>query len=140
MEFLAVKWWMLLVGVFVSMLTGSLWYNPKTFFPVWWAGIGKGDTQPGMENMGMVWGLTMLAAGLKTYFIGVAINLFAPVLAPMNLLSGLEVGFLLWVGVIVPTYLTNHLFTGYPFKVYFIEVGNHLLDYLIMGAIFAVVI
>lgn len=129
---------MLPAGVLVSMISGSIWYNPKTFFPTWWAGIGKTDETPAMENMGLVWGLTMASAALKTYFIGVALNAFAPALGGLSLGTGMGLGFVLWLGVIVPTYLTNHLFTGNTFKVYFIETGNHLIDYLIIAALFAV--
>lgn len=129
---------MLLVGLVVSMINGSIWYNPKTFFPAWWAVIGGGREAPGMEDMGLTWGFTMAAAVLKAYFIGVAMNAFAPALGGFGFTAGLEVGLLLWVGAIVPSYLVNKLFAGHGFKVYAIEVGNHLVDFLVIGALYGI--
>ncbi len=129
---------MLGVGLVVSMVNGSLWYNPKTFFPAWWHVVGAGKENPGTENMGMLWGFTMLAALLKAYFIGVAMNAFAPVMGGFSFGTGLEVGFLLWFGAIVPSYLVNKLFAGHGFKVFAIEVGNHLVDFLILGAVYGI--
>jgi hypothetical protein len=61
MDFSAINRLAVLFCVTVSMISGSLWYNPKTFFPVWWQVVGKGQT-PGLQTMGMVWAITVLAA------------------------------------------------------------------------------
>jgi hypothetical protein len=47
--------WGVLVCVFLTMLSGSLWYNPKTFFMAWWKGIGKSEKDiPGNANMSLI--------------------------------------------------------------------------------------
>jgi len=48
------------------------------------------------------------------------------------------VGFMLWFGFIAPTYLVNKLFAGHGFKVWAIEVGNHLLNFVLFGALLGV--
>ena len=41
MDFSALKWSAIAVCFVFSMLSGSLWFGPKTFFPAWWKSIGK---------------------------------------------------------------------------------------------------
>ncbi len=71
MDFGSINWLAVVACVVVSMISGSIWYNPKTFFPIWWKGIGKGDAQPGMgDNMAMTWGLTILSSLVQVIFHG----------------------------------------------------------------------
>ena len=49
--------------------------------------------------------------------------------------SGALAGFTLWLGFVAPTNLVNKLFAGQGFKVWAIEAGNHLLNFLLFGAI-----
>jgi len=44
-------------------------------------------------------------------------------------------GFMLWLGFIAPTYLVNKLFAGHGLKIWAIETGNHLVNFLLFGAI-----
>jgi hypothetical protein len=139
MDFGSINWLAVLVCVIVSMISGSIWYHPKTFFPVWWRGIGKTDKDvPGMgNNMAMTWGLTLLASVVQAIFMSVMVTTMGK-LTPggPSLGSGALTGFLLWCGFIAPTYLVNKLFAGHGLKVWAIEVGNHLVNFVIFGAIF----
>jgi len=105
MEIFEVTWWMIIVGVVVSMMSGMVWYNPKVFFMTWWSIVGGGKEVAGMDNMGMVWVLTILSSAVKAYFIGVAVNAFAPALGGYSLWNGVLTALILWVGFIAPTYL-----------------------------------
>ena len=49
--------------------------------------------------------------------------------------SGALAGFMLWLGFIAPTYLVNKLFAGHGLKIWAIETGNHLVNFLLFGAI-----
>ena len=49
--------------------------------------------------------------------------------------SGALTGFMLWLGFIAPTYLVNKLFAGHSLKVWGIEVGNHLVNFVLFGII-----
>ena len=119
------------------MVVGSLWYNPKTLFPAWWKAIGRSDKdQPGGgASMGVTWGLTVLAALVEAIFMA----LFVKAMGRMNggmatLASGAFAGFLIWLGFVATTSLTNKLFAG-QLKAWVIEVGNHLVTMVLMGAI-----
>lgn len=129
MDFGSINWLAVLACVVVSMISGSLWYNPKTFFPAWWKVVGAGREQPGMENMGMTWALTILASFVQAVAMSFMVNAMGT--------PGILTGFMLWLGFIAPTHLVNKLFAGHGLKVWAIEIGNHLVNFLLFGAILA---
>lgn len=134
MDFSVVNWLAVLACVVVSMVSGFIWYNPKTLFNPWWKVVGAGREQPGMENMGMTWALTILSSFVQA----IAMSFMVKAMGSTTLGSGAMTGFMLWLGFIAPTYLVNKLFAGHGFKIWGIEVGNHLVNFLIFGALLAV--
>ena len=139
MSFGAVNWFAVVACVVVSMISGTIWYNPKTFFPVWWRGIGKtaSDT-PGTSNMNATWGLTILSSFVQAAAMAFMVNTMGSLMGGVSLVSGAATGFMLWLGFIAPTYLVNKLFAGHGLKIWAIEIGNHLINFLLFGAILAV--
>lgn len=133
MDFGAINWLAVVACVVVSMVSGFAWYHPKTFFPAWWKAIGK-KGEPGMQsgNMGMTWGLTVLSAAVQAVFLGALV----PTLGGGDLASGATIGLLLGLGIVAPTNLVNKLFAGIGLDAWAIEAGNHLLNFVIFGAIF----
>lgn len=131
MDFSTINWLAVVACVVVSMISGSLWYNPKTFFPAWWKVVGAGREQPGMENMGMTWALTVLSSFVQA----VAMSFMVTAMGSTTAGSGAMTGFMLWLGFVAPTYLVNKLFAGHGLKIWAIEVGNHLVNFLLFGAI-----
>jgi hypothetical protein len=135
----SINWLAVLVCVVISMVSGSLWYNPKTFFPTWWKGIGKTEKDdPGATtNMGVVWGLTVLSSLVQAIFIGLMVNwLGGQFPGGINIGNGALVGLMLWGGIVAPTYMVNKLFAGHGFKIWAIEVGNHLVNFVLFGMVF----
>ena len=131
MDFSSINWLAVVVCVVVSMVSGSIWFNPKTFFPVWWKAIGRSESEPpGMQNMGMVWGLTLLSSLVQAVSLAFVINL----MGSMTLGSGMMTGFMMWLGFVATTGLTNKLFSG-QLKAWVLEQGNHLVNFLLFGAI-----
>lgn len=141
MNFSSINWLAVLACVVVSMLSGSIWYHPKTFFPAWWQGIGKGaGERPGAgSNMGLTWGLTILSSIVQAVAMAFLVNALGSLMkSGISLSSGMLTGFMLWLGIVAPTSLVNKLFAGYSLKVWAIEAGNHLLNFLLFGAILGV--
>jgi len=131
MDFGSVNWLAVIVCVVVSMIVGSIWFNPKTFYPAWWVAIGrKADEQPGMENMGMVWGGTVLASFIEA----ISMWFMTDMMGSTTWASGMATGFMLWLGFVATTSLTNKLFAG-QLKAWLLEQGNHLIVMLLFGAI-----
>jgi hypothetical protein len=136
MNSLPLNWWAILACVVVTMASGSLWYHPKTFFPAWWKVVGKGDEMPGMKGgMGLTWTLTIVSSFVQALFMALAVSALGPLLGGTSVVTGIETGALLWLGFIAPTYLVNKLFAGHGLKVWAIEAGNHLVNFLAFGAI-----
>ena len=124
--------------VVVSMLSGSIWYNPKTFFPIWWTGIGKqaGDVPGGSGSMAVTWGLTILSSFVQAVAMSFMVTAMGGLMpGGVSLVTGAATGFMLWLGFIAPTYLVNKLFAGHGLTVWAIEAGNHLVNFVLFGAI-----
>lgn len=136
MSILSINWLAVLVGVIINMVSGFFWYSPKTFFNIWWKGIGKGDETPGGgKGMGLIWFLTVLTAVFQVIALAVILNVVEKAFGTVTIVTGALTGALLWLGIVAPTNLTNKLFAGFPFKVWFIEAGNHLLNFVLFGAL-----
>jgi Protein of unknown function (DUF1761) len=129
MDFGSINWLAVVVSVIVAMVSGFLWYHPKLFFPAWWAGIGKSG-EPGNPDP-MIWVFTIIAAIIQAVAVALLVNLMGSTTAA----SGALAGFMLWLGFVAPTNLVNKLFAGHGFRVWAIEAGNHLVNFLIFGAI-----
>lgn len=142
MDFSSINWLAVLVCVVASMVIGGIWFAPKTFFPAWWKAIGKegeptmgGSGTPGSSiGMGMVWGGTVLASFIQAVFMSLMVNTMGSLSGGASLASGAMAGFLLWLGFVGPSSLTNKLFAD-RLKAWVLEQGNHLVTFVVMGAI-----
>ena len=134
MDLSAINWLAVIVCVVVSMVSGSIWYNPKTFFPMWWSVVGKGE-QPGMENMTMTWALTVLSSLVQAVAMAFMVDAMGGMMGGVNAMTGMSTGFMLWLGFVAPTNLVNKLFAGHGLKIWAIEIGNHFVNLVLFGAI-----
>lgn len=129
MSFSSVNWLAVLACVVFSMISGTIWYNPKTFFPTWWKAIGKSEAE-GAGGSAMMWILTVLSSVVESVFMAMLV----PALGGASLVSGAAVGFMVWLGLVAPTSLVNKLFAG-QYRAWTIEAGNHLVNLVVFGAI-----
>lgn len=134
MDFISINWLAVLVCVVVSMVTGFIWYSPQVFFNIWWKKVGKTE-KPSMEGMGLVWTLTVLASAAQAVFLSIAVDVGAQALGWNGPVGGLLTAGAVWLGIVAPTYLVNKLFAGHGLGIWAIEIGNHLVNFLIFGAI-----
>jgi hypothetical protein len=144
MDFGSINWLAVVLGVVASMVIGGIWFGPKTFFPIWWKAVGKAG-EPGQANvpegqmssslgMGMVWGGVILAALVQAIFMNLMVHAMGSMSGGTSLVSGALAGFLLWLGFVAPSSLTNKLFAD-RLPAWVLEQGNHLLTFVAMGAI-----
>lgn len=140
MDFSTVNWLAVVASVVASMVIGGVWFGPKTFFPIWWKAIGKADQTPGAENAGggagmaMVWVLLVVAAFVQIVAMALIVNALGSLTGGVTLASGALTGFLMWLGFVAPASLTNKLFAD-QLKAWVIEMGSHLITYVVIGAI-----
>jgi len=92
-------------------------------------GIGKSG-EPGNPNP-TIYVFTIIAALVQAVFVSFMVN----TMGSTTVASGATAGFMLWLGFVAPTNLVNKLFAGHGFKVWAIEAGNHLVNFLLFGAI-----
>ena len=134
MDFSAINWLAVIVCVIVSFGVGFVWYSPKVFFDTWWKGIGKKGTPSG-EGMAMTWVLTALASIVEAVAMAFMVNAMGGLMGGITAANGALTGFMLWLGFVAPTFLTNKLFAQHGLKVWAIEVGNHLVVLVLFGLI-----
>ncbi len=135
MDSLSVNWLVVVGSVLISMISGMIWYNPKTFFLIWWKGIGKSDADiPGSsKGMALTWSLTVLSSAVQGIFVSLAVQVAGAVFGMEGIGIGAATGLILWLGLVAPMYLVNNLFAGHGAKVWAIETGNHLVNLVLFG-------
>jgi hypothetical protein len=123
----------MVVTVFIS----SFWFGPKLFFPLWWRGMGKSESdKPGAgQNMGVVFGLTFVASFIQPLFVAVLLHALYP--QGPSIAEGIGASLFLGVGIVAASSLGNKLFAGFRSSVWLLETGNHLLNYTLYGIILA---
>ena len=134
MDFSSINWLAVIAAVLASMVIGSIWFGHKAFYPAWLKALAQIDkTDPNDRNMGPVvriFGLTILASFVQAVFM----SLMVDAMGSTTLASGAMTGFLLWLGFVAPSSLTNKLFAD-RVQAWYYEAGNHLVTFVAMGAI-----
>lgn len=137
MDVSSINWLAVVLGVLASMVIGSVWFSPKTFFPIWWKAIGKADKDdPSSSSLGMgfTWGLIVFCSFVQAVFMNLMVNAMGSISGGASLASGALAGFLFWLGFVAPSSLTNKLFAD-RLQAWVLEAGNHLVTFVVMGAI-----
>lgn len=129
----SINWLAVLLCFLVNVVSGSLWFGPKTFFYQWWQALGrKRDQKP--DGSPRTWILLMFSSFLQAFFAVLIVPLIANALGGLHLTNALLAGLLLWVGFVAPSGLVNKLFPG-TLHAWALEQGNHLINYLAYGLI-----
>ena len=137
MDFSSINWLAVVACVVVAMVVGSIWFGPKTFYPMWLKAIGKPENHdPGAGmNMALMWPLVIVAALVEAVFMSLMVHAMGSMTpGGATLASGALAGFLLWLGFVATTSLTNKLFAN-QLKAWVLEMGSHLITMVLMGAI-----
>lgn len=140
-----VNWWALLINVVISMVSGSIWYGPKTFYPAWQAGLMQvpmpemtdAERNKSFQKAMSIALLTSVMLSLSMAFI---VPVFSVVMGDgqVTVYSGLMTGFMLWLGIIVPSNLLNKTFAQFKPVVFFVEVGNYFVNFLLYGIVIGI--
>ena len=122
----------ILACVVASMVLGYLWYSMGVFGRPWMNLIGKveADLKKGAAS----------SAGLALPLAFITAFVFAHIIDYVNattVMDGLVTGFWLWLGFVFTTVAMQNLFAQRPFTLTAINVGYHLVQFLIFGAILA---
>ena len=127
-----------LIASVVSIVSGAIWFGPKTFYPIWMKARG---TETGRlqnnPNPGVLFGGTFVSVLIQTLSLGLIINSLQAHLPEFGVIDGAGVGLVLGVGIAMFASLPHRLFGGENFKTWMIETLNDSLNLMIAGAIIA---
>lgn len=123
----------ILVAAVANMVIGALWYSPALFGKQWMKamGIKASDMDKDKNKMGMMYGLTGVAALVTSYVLAHFI-VFA---GEKTAFGGAKIAFWVWIGFIVTKSLVDVLFESKNWNIYYISMGYQLVALLTMGAI-----
>jgi hypothetical protein len=124
-----------LVAVIVAAVTyfiiGAVWYSPILFGNEWLKEMKIKPTGMKKDRMALCMGGSF-ASELLTAFVLAAV---VRVSNADGLVPGANAGFLLGVGLLATSIITNYLYEDRSLKLYAINAGYHVASFTAMGAI-----
>ena len=132
------NWIAIAIAFVVFFAVGAVWFGPKTFYPKWVKLMGITE-EPGKglghHSMPFVFGLTALGALVQVVALATIIYYFVLATAPVGVLGGAGLGFLIGVGIAAASSLSHRLFSGQGIRVWLIEVGGDIVSLTLAGAV-----
>ncbi len=130
MNFANINWAAFAVVYVIGFMVSSVWFGPKTFYPIWWKLMGDRpmptrETQQGSPLA--MFGLTMFGLFVEMLAVALLVQVMTDV---PGALVGLFVGL---VGAFAS--LGHRMFAGHGIKVWAIEVTPDVIVAVIAGII-----
>ena len=127
----SVNWLAIIVATLVSMGLGFGWY--MGLGKQWMGALGKTREQimPAGGNQATPFIIAALMQLVMAYFLAL---LTPKVMGATSWLSGLEMGFWLWLGFVVTSMIINHRYQGSRWSLTLID-GGYLLGVLLLQGI-----
>jgi hypothetical protein len=126
---MVINWWAVLVAAVVGYLIGAVWYAPAVLGNRWMTALGKSRDQLGSPA------LPMTVQFIVTVVIAVILAAVIARFGAWNAVDGARVGFIVAVGLIGASMLTDWLFSGWSMKLFWIQCGYKVVFITVMGAI-----
>ena len=125
-----------LLCIVVNFVSSFAWFGPNTFYPIWKRAMGSEQKTEitSSKNMAFVAGLSLVGIIIQAIVLALIFDLLERATGGVTLGAGLGVGLAIGIGV-AATSLGHRMFAGHGLKVWSIEVGNDVLNYLAMGLI-----
>lgn len=130
----------ILVSGIISIILGSLWYGPL-FGKPWMQIMGfSKESMTEEQKKGMIKNYALMFVGslLTAYILSHVITLSMLALGGSGISVGLQTGFWLWLGLVLPVQLSPVLWEGKPWRLLFINSGYNLVFMLIIGMMLSV--
>ena len=110
--------------------------QPESDDSLWWKALGKSpDEMDGEPNMAVIFGATAVGAFVQVLGIALAIGIVSIAFGPVGPLGGMFVGLVIGVVFTAAGSLSHRLFGLQGFRVWLIEVGSDVLNYVLAGLV-----
>lgn len=131
----AVNYVLVVVAAVATIALGFAWYGPMLFGKQWMRLMGytKESMEAAKKEMGKTYAVSTVGALVMAFVLAVVLKLFGS----MTLLGGVKTGFLIWLGFVGPVQMTEVLFGGKKWDLFYINTGYQLASLVVMGAILA---
>jgi hypothetical protein len=122
-----------ILGGVASMVLGSFWYSPALFGNQWMKLMGIKPSKKGSMGtmMAKQYGLMFLATLTSAYVLTWVMQAMGVV----GIAAGLCSGFWAWLGFVVTTNSGAVIFGQKPLKLFYIDQGYFLAQFLLLGAV-----
>ena len=137
MSYSSIQWIGVLICIVLNFMSAFTWFGPKTFYPVWQKALKTpSDSNPHEgQNMAVVFGLSLIGSIVQAVVLALIFDLLQRAIGHhVGLVVGLGTGLVIGIGA-AATSVGHRLFAGHGLKVWFIEVGNDILNFALMGAV-----
>ena len=130
----------LFIGGIASMAVGFAWYSPMLFGTTWMKlmGITEESMKTAQKEMGKMYGLSFVVTLLSGYVLAHVMTLSENFFHYPRLSTGLISAFWMWLGFVMPVQVTDVLFGGKKWQLFFINTGYQLASLLVMGLILGI--
>ena len=120
------------IAAIASMVVGALWYSPALFAKPWMQLVGK--SQEDLKKGATQGYIVSAIAALVTAYV---LAHFAVYAGAKTWQDGVITGFWAWLGFVATTKTVEVVFEGRRKKLLAINIGQHLVGLVVMGAILA---
>lgn len=119
----------------IAMVVGFIWFSKAFFGKVWMEYLG--ETEESMKaaqgKMGPYYLLAFLGAILIAYVLAHIVFY----VGAATFTEGVQTGFWVWLGFIVPVLLGGVLWENKPWKIFYINVSYYIVSLALMGGTLA---
>ena len=123
------NWLAIVAAAVANMIIGAAWYG--IFAEPWLEGIGQTREWANENQRPTDYLIAILNSVLMAFFLANVIR-WAGV---TGILSGLMIGFFMWLGFNGFSFASNHAFEDRSFKLWLVNSGVYLAGLLVIGAI-----
>lgn len=120
-----------------SMIIGALWYSPLLFGKLWMTLSGFTEeklAEAKKKGMGTSYAVAFAGTLLMSYVLAH----FIDYVQATTIVGGLQGGFWIWLGFIVPVLLSSVLWEGKSVKLYMLNIAYYAVTLMAMSVILAV--
>jgi hypothetical protein len=132
-----IHWLAILAPAVAGFVVGGIWYGPL-FGKAWMKarGIDPEEAARG-ANMGMIFGTTFVLNLIAAFALDHLYNSYD---THLGLHYSVAIAGIIGVGFIATSVGVNYLFSRLPRSLFLIDAGYWIVMYLVMGAIFGVLV